>query len=168
MFLRIFCSLSLIFILSCAKPPTIKKPVERQKTFNSPFERVWDETITILVKSGAVLGNLNKDLGLIVCELILSPSQLRESVLVGGGAPLYGRGSQGRCKMNILIKKVDKNHTDVFLNCKFLLEVYSSFGGKLGEAYLDSNGKIERDFFTKLAIALGEKHYKWLEKQQSP
>ena len=154
----------LCFLFStCMHAPAITKPLEKESVFNQNSKRVWNESLPILVKSGGIIKNMNEDIGLIICELLLSPSQLAEVVLEGGGG---GVGRQGKCIMNILIKEIEEEKTKVFLNTKFIVEAYSTFGGKLGEAFLSSNGKIEEDFFEKLSLALGEKKYDWLTEDE--
>jgi hypothetical protein len=135
------------------------KPLQKEKEFNAGFENTWNASLPILVKSGGIIKNMDAEIGLIITEFLLSSSQLAETVLqsVSGSG-----GSQGKCVMNILIKRIDDDRTNVFLNTKFIVETYSQFGGKVGEVFLSSNGKIEEDFFEKLSLALGEKKYEWL------
>jgi len=163
--------ISILFVLvltACMHVPAIKKPVEKERDFSTVFKTVWNESVSILVKSGYIIKTLNKDTGLIIGEKLLSPSQLSEVVLDGcTGGGLYGGKGQGKCIINVLIKEKDDKKTTVFLNTRIIVETYSSFGGKLGEIFCSSNGKIEEGFFEQLSLALGEKTYDWLTQEKN-
>jgi len=161
----------IIFVLAltaCTHVPAIKKPVEKEQDFSAVSKTVWNESVSILVKSGYIIKTLNENIGLIIGETLLTPSQLAGVVIEGGaGRGVYGVRGQGKCIMNVLIKEKDDKKTTVFLNTRIIVETYSSFGGKLDESLCSSNGKIEESFFEKLSLALGEKTYDWLTQEKS-
>ncbi|MEE8449653.1 MAG: hypothetical protein V3S39_08470 [Thermodesulfobacteriota bacterium] len=161
-----------LFLAACGSTPVLRKPVERERVYAKPKNKVWDTIITTLARSGALINNIDKETGLITFTKILSSGEVRNFAIQGelSGAVGAGRFSQGAGLMTILVRSVDDAKTKVYINGR--IQIRSTMFTRLGDLsqivhHANSNGKMEEELLDQVSVEMGEKSFPWLKKGRS-
>lgn len=169
--LLVLAGLSL-FLAACGSTPVLRKPVERERVYAEPKDKVWDTIITTLARSGALINNVDKETGLITFTRILTSGEVNDFAVRDTLSGAFGgsRFNQGAGLMTILVKSVDDAKTKVYVNGRVQIRstMYSSFGG-LSQIlhFANSNGKMEEELLDQVSVEMGEKSFPWLKKGRS-
>ena len=160
-----------LFLAACAETPMLRKPIERERVYSQPVEKVWETAILNLARSGNIINSSDKSSGLITFSKVLNSDDLRNftSEANRSGALGGGRMSQGTGYMNFLIRPLEDNKTKVYINGR--IQVRATYVSSRGDPvqllhYATSNGKMEDELMDQLAVELGEKEFPWLKKEE--
>lgn len=167
-------SSALVFILilvclGCAiTPAMLEKPIEREKTYNVSFEKVWEAAMSVFVKSSGAVSTIDKQSGVIGLVNTMSKAEMDEFVAEKPPAfPVGSHFGHGQMYVNAIISKIDDNNTKVYLKTKIIGSLLNAYGYPLQfNISLTSNGKLEEEFFKKLSAELGLIQYDYLKAKQ--
>lgn len=138
----------------CATMPKLEKPIERNRTFDAPYEEVWKASINALTSSNQMMTLTEKDSGVIGVDRDFSKEEIWNYALVDSWKKFWTTWIAFHAKANFVIQATDPTRTKVTVNTQIrggeknidynIWWGYATASTK--ENLLTSNGKLEKEY----------------------
>ena len=149
-------------ISGCAAiTPTLEKPIEKSKVFESTYEETWNVLLQTLTTSGELIAVAQKDSGLISFQRKIPLDKFKKVVLAPDGVlPLANHWVIvfPIAQINILVSKPSDKQTLVTINVKIV--------GDFGKPWttfraqeLDSNGTLEKEYLDEFSSRISKQSF---------
>jgi hypothetical protein len=141
----------------------LKKPIERQRVFHAPKEKLWNIIIKGLLEEGEIINFTDMVSGIINIEYHITTNEANKYII--GDA--FG-ATGGVAIVNMGLQSIDENKTEVYVNAKVSMNIVNQYGFSAGVRNYISNGKLEEKYLNLVSARLPEgKKYEWLNEEKT-
>ena len=150
-------SVFILLISGCTyKPPQIYN-FDKERTYNQSYDEIWQKAIEWFGSKGTPVKNLDKASGFISTEYKLSPDDfdhdrahfLCDCGVPGSGGILMGTFQNVNGNFNIVVKRIDDQHTKVNINTFYKADLMVE-GQLRNSVDCNSTGQLEKELMDYL------------------
>lgn len=144
-------------LAGCVMPPKLTEPVRLSRTFNQQYDRVWQQAVRMIAREGHIITATDKSSGLISYSIRLDGNKIQS--YAAESSSMYQTGA---VTTQVLIESESPAVTRVTLFSRISARYLDFWTGREMTADLTSKGELEKEFFNKLATAIGERKFEFL------
>lgn len=147
-------------------PPHLTEPLRLSRSFNHGYDRVWQEAVRMIAREGFIITATDKASGLISYSVRVDGNTIRSyAAETRYEISPYRRGA---AIIQVLVESETADRTKVTVFSRLGGTYVDFWTGQERTTELSSKGALEKEFFTKLATAIGEHKFEFLQPKAGP